>query len=333
MQAIVLGNVTLDVICQTVDDVPRRESITFDDVVISPGGCGTNVAVGLGMLKIPTALIGSVGTDPAARMVIDYLQQVDLDLRFLRRDARHPTAVSVGLVDSAAQPRFIHTPGANSFITADDLDIPALVGEGGRILHVGGYFVLPGLMDGRLAGKLAEARNAGLLTSLDVVQNVLMDDPRMIEQLWGCMPHLDYFLCNDDEARRLTGEARYREAASILRGYGARTVIVKLGAQGCWLDSGELTALVPAFKITVRDTTGAGGCFRRRVYCCHITRQGSPRRLPGGKRCRGAYCAGARRARRLVQRGGRAGGHSGSAISAIFSSADHDARNWKLDGV
>lgn len=261
MQAVVLGNITLDVICQTIDEVPRHESISFENVVISPGGCGTNVAVGLAMSGIPTALIGKVGDDPAALMIAQYLKRTSLDLRYVRTDRAHPTAVSVGLVDSDAQPRFIHTPGANAFVTADDLNIAALVHDGARILHIGGYFVLPGLLDERLASSLSEARSAGILTSLDVVQNVLMGEQKHVGQLWQCMPHLDYFLCNADEGRRLTGIKDYKEAAKALRHRGARTVIVKLGADGCWLDAEGITASIPAVKINVLDTTGAGDAF------------------------------------------------------------------------
>ena len=35
MDALVFGNVTLDVICYPVNDVLRRESIAFDDVIVS----------------------------------------------------------------------------------------------------------------------------------------------------------------------------------------------------------------------------------------------------------------------------------------------------------
>jgi sugar/nucleoside kinase (ribokinase family) len=47
MKAVVFGNITLDVICSPVNEVPRYESLSFDQVVVSPGGCGSNVAIGL----------------------------------------------------------------------------------------------------------------------------------------------------------------------------------------------------------------------------------------------------------------------------------------------
>ncbi len=42
---------------------------------------------------------------------------------------------------------------------------------------------------------------------------------------------------------------------------GAGTVIIKLGAQGCLLAESETTVLIPAPRVNVVDTTGAGDVF------------------------------------------------------------------------
>ena len=71
MEAVVMGNVTIDVLCFWIDEVPRYESIAFERSVVSPGGCGSNVAIGLCALGISAALIGRIGVDPAANLVKD----------------------------------------------------------------------------------------------------------------------------------------------------------------------------------------------------------------------------------------------------------------------
>ncbi len=258
MEAVVLGNITLDVLCYPVEDVPRHESISFEQAAVGPGGCGSNVAVGLCALGVRTALVGRVGTDDAAALIERYWERVGLDTRFVRRVPDRPTAVSVGLVDRQAQPRFVHTPGANAGLTVDDLDLEALADEGARVLHVGGFLVLPGLLDGRLPGKLAEARARGLLTSLDVVISRAQPDPA---PLWPCLSHLDLFLCNQREAHYLTGERNPARAARALRERGARAVVIKLGAEGCWAEGAGFSGRVPAPQVEVVDTTGAGDAF------------------------------------------------------------------------
>ena len=69
-----------------------------------------------------------------------------------------------------------------------------------------------------------------------------MNDP---SPLWPCMPFLDVFLCNDEEARRLSGEDEPDRAARALNSRGSKSVIVKLGALGCWLESADYSARIP----------------------------------------------------------------------------------------
>ncbi len=258
MDAVVFGNVTLDVVCYPVDDVPRRDSIAFEQAVISPGGCGSNVAIGLCALGISTALVARLGGGEPGDLVQRYWQRIGLDTRYVRHNPHGPFAVSVGLVDHDYQPRFVHTTGSNALLTADDLDLDALVSEGTRALHVAGYFVLPGILDDRFPLALQKARALGVSTSLDVVNSPRMANPA---PLWPCLPHLDYFLCNAHEASRLTGYSVPTDAAHALRERGAHTVIVKLGAEGCLVDTESQVLRVPAPNVPVVDTTGAGDAF------------------------------------------------------------------------
>jgi len=258
MKAAVFGNVTLDIICRTVDEVPRHHSIAFDQVLISPGGCASNVAIGLCSLGIQTLIICHLGKDEAADLVRTKWNKFNLDQKFVKQIPGKNTAVSVGLVDSDAQPRFIHTPGANATLSSSDLVVFDLIDEKVKILHIAGFFVLPGLLDGLLPDKLRQARQAEIFTCLDVVYS-----PKFwnVDFLWPCLPEIDVFFCNKKEAEMITGQREHESAAKYLMNRGARTIIIKLGDQGCYLKSEGLEILIPAVKTSVIDTTGAGDAF------------------------------------------------------------------------
>jgi sugar/nucleoside kinase (ribokinase family) len=260
MDAIVFGNVVFDIICFPVDDVPRRESIRFDQVALSPGGCGSNTAIGLAALGIPTGLIAHTGDDEGAGMLFRYWDRFDVDTRFVQRVTGMSTGTSIGLVDSDFQPRFVHTSGANATLTAADIHPQAFAETGARYFHIAGFFVLPNLFED-VASKLAALQSLGITTSLDVVFNVRMEEPEYRAALWSAMPHLDYFFCNDHEASRLSGEEIYLDAARSLKDRGARNVIIKLGSDGCYALSDSFTGVVPGVEVDVVDTTGAGDAF------------------------------------------------------------------------
>lgn len=259
MDVVVIGNVTLDVICYPVEDVPRYDSISFDQSAVSPGGCGSNVAIGLAACGIDVGLVARVGGDDAGKLVKSYWARWGINLNYLQVCKDRATAISVGLVDRQFQPRFIHTPGANSSLSIADIDLLAYKGDGVKILCVVGYFVLPGLLDGRLGSVLADAQSLGITTVLDVVHSPRMNQP---ESLWPVLPGLDIFLCNSQEAMRITHADNYFKAATELRHRGAKNVVVKLGSQGCWLEGSNSQAhLAGEQGKHVIDTTGAGDAF------------------------------------------------------------------------
>ena len=258
VNAVVFGNVTLDVLCHTVDDVPRYESVSFDRAVLSPGGCASNVAVGLAALGIPTALICKIGTDVAAELIRKTWSKFHLNLEYVKTEASVHTAVSVGLVDHDAQPRFIHTPGANRYLSIDDFPQELFEFADIKVLHIAGFFVLPGFLDERLKDFLKRARQAGWIVTLDVVNSKRYWKP---EFLFPCLSEIDIFLCNRNEAMKLTGYGDIEGSAQQLRQSGARTVIIQAGKDGCFLHSDERIAMIPTQSVEVVDTTGAGDAF------------------------------------------------------------------------
>lgn len=291
LDVIVVGNVTLDVICYPVDDVPRYESISFERADVAPGGCGSNTAIGLAALGQRTALVACCGEDDTADLLLRYWRRVGVDTRYIVQVAEVNTGVSVGLVDHDYQPRFVHTSGANAHLGVEKLDLSAYATSGARFLHVAGYFVLPGLYHPDLAKALAQVRAAGMHTSLDVVTSPRMDDP---SPLYPCLPHLDVLMCNAYEAKRITGIEDPQRAALWLRQQGANAVIVKLGAQGCWVDNDAMRGAVPAPRVDVVDTTGAGDAFAAGYIAA----------LAGGADVGEACAAGNRAGARVVTRMG-----------------------------
>lgn len=256
---LVFGNVTLDVICKTVDDVPRYDSISFQDAAVTPGGCASNVALGLARLGEDPLLVACLGNDQTADILDNAWKNQGVDARYVKRIPEQGTGVSVGLVDSDFQPRFIHTSGANAELTGEAL-APAIFQEQEvDFMHVAGYFVLPGLLRPDFAEALARVQEADVFISLDVVRSPAMKKP---EPLWKILPHLNLFMCNLQEAEILTGSSDPAEAASKFLEKGVPSVIIKLGAEGCWLADGDEQVHIPGIPAErVVDTTGAGDAF------------------------------------------------------------------------
>jgi ribokinase len=70
---------------------------------------------------------------------------------------------------------------------------------------------------------------------------------------------VDLFAPSRTEAKALTGETEPSKMAGAFREHMKTGLIgIKLDEEGCYLDDGQTRVHVPAAKITVVDTTGAG---------------------------------------------------------------------------
>jgi len=255
----VLGNVNLNVIYQPVDEVPRRESIGFERCVVVPGGCGSNVAIQLGQLGVKTLLVAVRGDDYSGEILQRSWNQVGVNSVLVKIDPESQTGVSVVLVDSDFQPRFLHTPGTNEILDGSEIDIDTLKSHRTRYLHIAGYFVLPGLLDQRFKEILRKVREAEISISLDVVTSPAMKTP---DPLWKILPEINKFFCNQSEVRLLSNRKNPREAARWIFEQGPHTVIVKLGPEGCFFLTQNHSAFVPSTPVqNLCDTTGAGDAF------------------------------------------------------------------------
>ena len=72
------------------------------------------------------------------------------------------------------------------------------------------------------------------------------------------LPHLDIVFSSLEEARHYTGQQEPDSIADFYRSYGVETVVVKMGAEGLFVKNGREQHHIPAHRVKVVDTTGAG---------------------------------------------------------------------------
>ena len=253
---IVMGNVVADVVACAVDEVPRFASLHPESITFHSGGCATNPAIGLARLGVEAQLVACVGQDLFGNALLEILQAGAVDTRYVQRLGGQATGVSIVLVDSNGERRFIANPGANNSLTPAALPPAAL--DGAFALHIGGFFVTQGLEDGTLASLLKLAQTKGVLTSLDPISGSIRERR---EALFPLLPYLDLLLLNDDEGQEITDQKEPHAIAEALLAHDVRTVIVKQGARGSLVMGQHGPLTVPAYPAHTIDGTGAGDAF------------------------------------------------------------------------
>jgi len=71
----------------------------------------------------------------------------------------------------------------------------------------------------------------------------------------------DIFVPSYDEAVMITGEKDLSKMRSAFSQYGIKYLVIKLGEKGCYITDFSNEQIIPAFKFSAIDTTGAGDAF------------------------------------------------------------------------
>jgi sugar/nucleoside kinase (ribokinase family) len=248
-----VGIMVADVIARPIDGLPAAGSLGLvDEIALRTGGCAINTATALTRLGVRAAAVGKVGRDALGDFLVSELAERGVAHEGVLFDDATPTSATVALVSSDGERTFLHTPGANAHLRAEDLDHALVLS--GRCLHIAGALVLDALDGEPCAALLAEARRRRMLTTVDTV----WDASGRWDRILPSLPHTDVFMPSLAEATAISGETDPAAAAAWLQRAGARHVVVKLGAEGCYVTG---TGRVPGVPVTAVDSTGAGDAF------------------------------------------------------------------------
>ncbi len=251
------GIIVADHVSSPISHLPAAgELVLADQLLLTIGGCAANVAVDLGKLGVQASVVGRVGSDVFGRVVSDLLRERGVDVELVQVTAGMDTSQTL-IVNVAGQDRrFIHTFGANAAFRAADLPLDRVTNC--RILYLGGYLLMDGLLQDELIPVFAAARRSGAKIVLDVVTPGPADYLPRLEKL---LPHVDVFLPNNHEGQLITSEADALKQAEMFHRLGVGTAIVTLGDGGAVLVSKDVRLRSGTYKVPFVDGTGGGDAF------------------------------------------------------------------------
>jgi sugar/nucleoside kinase (ribokinase family) len=254
---LVSGSVVYDTLVYPASESNWGTTTFVETIEPHPGGNGTNTSLALAKAGASVRLIAAVGDDAPGHFVMNALCRSGVDTRFVTIADTAATASTIALVNPVGDRKFFHCMGVAANAFAAPIDFTPVLTAGMSRYHMASLFILPKLRV-HAPETLARARAAGLATSLDTNWD---PQDRWMDDLGGCLPHLDLIFLNEDEARMATGCPTPDGAGKCLLAGGARTAVIKLGPRGCAIYTGDSEIRVPAFDVHVKDTTGAGDCF------------------------------------------------------------------------
>jgi ribokinase len=249
----VVGSVNVDLVV-TASTLPRPgETVAGGTFERHGGGKSANQAVAAARLGAQVRMVGAVGDDDLGEEAVAALRDEGVDVAAVARLEGSATGVALIVVDEAGENQIAVASGANAELGADAVEATLREADGGVALL---GFEVP---DAPVVAGARAARAAGL----EVVVNPAPArplPPALLEQSPLLTPNLD-------EARALAGEQDPEAAARALAASTGAPVIVTLGADGALVVDGDAVERLPAPRVEVVDTTGAGDAFNGALAC------------------------------------------------------------------
>ncbi len=252
-RVVVVGSANTDMVVGS-DRLPAAgETVLGGTFLMAAGGKGANQAVAAARLGAEVSLVARLGSDIFGDQSLAGFERERIDTRFVVRDPNAPSGVALILVDAGGENLISVAPGANARLSVADVESARAVIEGAAIVLLQLEVPLDAV------GRTAEiAADAGVPVILDPAPAQELDA--------GLLATVSILTPNESEAERLTGipvgdRSSAHRAATELRARGVESVVLTLGARGCYLLSATHEELVPAPTVEAVDTTAAGDTF------------------------------------------------------------------------
>jgi sugar/nucleoside kinase (ribokinase family) len=249
---LVAGEINADLVLREVTPFPAvgREVLVSESELVL-GSASAICASGLARLGNRVVFSGKVGDDLFGRFCLETMSRSGIELDHVIVDRRTTTGITVS-ISSGPERALVTCLGAIAEFTAEE--VPEAAFDGASHLHVAGYFLQTRLRPG-LPELFRRAHRRGLTTSLDTGHD---PEGEWRGGLGDALKEADLFFPNQEELRAISGRADLEDA---LRSFGPKGVVAKLGPEGAAILDGGSIVRVPAPRVQIVDTTGAGDSF------------------------------------------------------------------------
>ena len=248
---------------ETAELTPEYEDSELEFLGKFPGGSAANTIYGLARLGINAGFIGAVGDDADGKTLLKDFQTVGVDPSQIRVKPEAKTGRARCLSDKLNF-RSIHvTPGANSLLTMDDIDMDYI--NQAQMLHISSF------VDDAQLKLLLE-----LVNKLDSSVKISFSPGALyatkgLQTLLPLLARTHILFLNESEIKQLTGKD-FEAGAQDCLDLGCHIVAVTLG-QGAPYKTRTATSYIRTAKsvdvvepgdksmISAADTIGAGDAF------------------------------------------------------------------------
>lgn len=232
--------------------------------VRSFGGDVFNTSVAASRLGSTVTFVTRLGHDAFALGLQEMLLKEGIQQTPIRT-AKGPTGVYFVSVDSEGQRDFVYYRNDSAARQLSPDDISAELIQSAKIVYASGITLAISESARQAVMKAFKiARDAGVMTAFDPNYREALwhSEERAVDALNQILPLVDVFLPSfPDDTASMISFNKPQQVLDYFLFRGVKLVVVKAGANGCYIGYKKEIQHVPAMSIKAIDTTGAGDAF------------------------------------------------------------------------
>ena len=237
------------------------EKINVERIETHAGGVTGNNLTQVARLGGKAGWLGLIGNDESGRLITRAFAEDGLDLSGIEVIAGEKSTFTWIPVDAQGERCIYMFPNVNGKLSAEQVRT-LFAGHIVKARHFhteASQLPLPPVREGM---RIAHEAGVRVIFDLDVAPSYFAQARLGTEKdLLEALQLADVLKPCKAAAREITGETDHEKMAAKLLTFGPKIVAVTMGAEGCLIASANTMDHVPAFHISVVDTTGAGDAF------------------------------------------------------------------------
>ncbi len=229
------------------------------------GGAPANVAIGLARMGRRVGLMCSVGDDEFGKFLVAHLENEGVDITGVKVTDEAKTGVAFISLDEHGDRSFMffRAPSADMMFRAEDVSLETI--ERSQIMVCGSNLLTRPELRAATHHALDAAARTERFVAVDpnIRRHMWEDQAECRRETLRLLEWADLVKLNDEEVEFLAGEAIGAERffEDICRPRGVHTLVHTQAENGAHLYRESVDISVPAPRVKVVDTTGAGDGF------------------------------------------------------------------------
>jgi fructokinase len=235
-----------------VDDGGSRRAVA--------GGGPFNTAVALGRLDVPVAFAGAISRDAYGNILTQLLADAGVDTSLVRRSDL-PTPQATVQRDGHGRNSYAFALAATAFTDVSPEHL-SILPDSAWAIHVGTLGLAIDPPAGSYEAMLEREAGNRLIILDPNVRAAIFGEANAYRRRFERLAQLaDIVKLSDDDAAWIYPDVSAAEVPELILGFGPRLVALTCGASGAVARSRLAAVEVPAIRVRVVDTVGAGDSF------------------------------------------------------------------------